>query len=301
MVGDPRGWPHVVRGIGALIAWLERRIYPYKNKYRAGAALACIVALTCIAVPTALLFSAYLASPWLYFALEALLCWQLLATRSLAVESGRVRRALKDGDLHEARKVVSGIVGRDVDQLDEGGVTRATVETVAENASDGVVAPLFYLMIGGAPLGFLYKAINTMDSMIAYKNERYFDFGRFAARLDDAFNFVPSRLCALLMIASSSILRMDAAGALRVWRRDRRKHASPNSAQTESVVAGALGIQLAGDAWYAGVKHAKPFIGDDTRAASCEDIRRTNKLLYVTAALMLLLAAIMRGVACVVL
>ena len=188
------------------------------------------------------------------------------------------------------------IVGRDTKGLDEAGVTCAAVETVAENASDGVAAPLFYIMLGGSPLGCLYKAVNTMDSMIGYKNERYLEFGHFAAKLDDALNFLPSRMCALLMICAAWFCRMDAKNALRIWRRDRFNHASPNSAQTEAAAAGALRIRLAGNAYYFGKLHEKPYIGDDIRPIEAEDILRSHKLLYATAALMLILSIIVRGV-----
>lgn len=296
IIGDPHGWPHIVRGIGALIGWLEHLLYPLSNKRFGGMLLTLITLLVFTALPLALLYVAFRVSPWLYFALETLLCWQLLAIRSLRAESDKVYTALKAKELREARKAVSMIVGRDTEKLDEAGVTRAAVETVAENTSDGVVAPLFYLMLGGAPLGCLYKAANTMDSMIGYKNERYADFGRFAAKLDDVLNFIPSRLCALLMASAAWLCGMDAKNALRVWRRDRFRHASPNSVQTEAVVAGALRVRLAGNASYFGKLFEKPYIGDDIRPIEAEDIRRTHKLLYVTAALMLLIALIIRGV-----
>lgn len=296
IIGDPHGWPHIVRGIGVFIGWLERLFYPLANKRLGGALLALTILFVCTAIPIALLYFAFCISPWFYLALETFFCWQLLATRSLKAESDKVYAALKAKDLRGAREAVAMIVGRDTEKLDEAGVMRAAVETVAENASDGVVAPLFHIMLGGAPLGCLYKAVNTMDSMIGYKNERYLDFGRFAAKLDDALNFVPSRLCALLMLMAAWLCRMDAKNALRIWRRDRFEHASPNSAQTESVAAGALRVRLAGNAYYFGRLHEKPYIGDDIRAIEAEDIRRSHKLLYVTATLMLFLALIARGV-----
>lgn len=294
--GDPQGWPHIVRGMGLLIGWLERLFYPLSNKRLGGALLTLLTLLLCTAVPAALLYAAFCVSPWLYFTLETLLCWQLLATKSLRVESDKVYAALGEKDICGARKAVAMIVGRDTQELDVSGVTRAAVETVAENASDGVVAPLFYLMLGGAPLGCLYKAVNTLDSTVGYKNERYLDFGRFAAKLDDALNFIPSRLCAFIMLFAAWVCRMDAKNALRIWRRDRFKHASPNSAQTEAVVAGALCVRLAGNAHYFGKLYEKPYIGDDIRPVEVEDIRRCHKLLYVTAALMLLLALMIRGI-----
>lgn len=296
ILGDPQGWPHIVRGMGLLIGRLERLFYPLSNKRSGGTLLTLMTLFVCTAAPIAALHLAFRISPWLYFALETFFCWQLLATKSLRAESDKVYAALKAKELGEARKAVSMIVGRDTKDLDEAGVTRAAVETVAENTSDGVAAPLFYLILGGAPLGCLYKAANTMDSMIGYKNERYSDFGRFAAKLDDALNFIPSRLSALLMVLAAWLCRMDAKNALRIWRRDRLKHASPNSAQTEAVAAGALCVRLAGNAYYFGKLYEKPYIGDDLRPIEAEDIRRSHKLLYVTAALMLFLALIARGV-----
>lgn len=297
LLGDPQGWPHLVRGMGALISALEKALYPMKNKRLGGTLLVLLVLLVCTGLPAGLLCLAWRLSPWAYTALEALVCWQLLAVKSLRVESRRVYLALADGSLDRARTAVSMIVGRDTQRLDEAGVARAAVETVAENTSDGVAAPLFFLMLGGAVLGCFYKAVNTMDSMIGYRNDRYLDFGRTAARLDDILNYLPSRLCALAMIGASALCGFDPKGAWRIWRRDRRNHASPNSAQTESVMAGALGIRLAGDAWYFGKLHRKPYIGDDLRPIEPEDILRAHKLLYTTAALLMLAALIVRGIA----
>lgn len=295
LLGDPQGWPHIVRAFGALIAWLEKRLYPMRNKRLGGTILVIVTLLICTVLPAAMLFGAYKLSVWIYFGLETLLVWQLLAVKSLRVESGRVYDALTLSDLSAARKAVSMIVGRDTDALDAQGITRAAVETVAENASDGVGAPLCYFALGGAVLGCLYKAANTMDSMIGYRNEKYLDFGRCAARLDDALNIAPSRICALVMIASSWLCGFDAGNALSIWKRDRRNHASPNSAQTESVMAGALRIRLAGDATYGGVVHKKPYIGDDLRPIETEDILRSHKILYAASILMLLAALLVRG------
>lgn len=298
LVGDPQGWPHLVRLFGRLIAGLERRLYPWENKRRAGAVLVLVVVLTAGLVPAALLTLAWSLSPWVYLGLETLLCWQCLAVKSLRVESLRVYTALAAGDLPGARKALSWIVGRDTDPLDEAGVTRAAVETVAENASDGVGAPLFWLMLGGSVLGCVYKAINTMDSMLGYRNDRYRDFGRCAARLDDAANFLPARLCAGGMLVASVLCGLDGRGAFRIWRRDRRKHASPNSAQTEAVMAGALGVRLAGPAQYFGCLHSKPYIGDDTRPIQPGDILLAHRLLYAAAVLSLLAVLLVRGCVC---
>lgn len=296
ILGDPRGWPHLIRGIGALIAALERLLYPMRSKRAAGALLVFAVLAVCTGVPAAALYAAFRISPWLYFAAESLLCWQLLAVKSLRAESRAVYDALEAGDVPLARRKVSMIVGRDTQALDSAGIARAAVETVAENTSDGVAAPLFYLAFGSAALGCLYKAANTMDSMVGYRNERYIDFGRYAARLDDMLNFIPSRLCALVMICAAGILGMDAEHAKKIWRRDRRNHESPNSAQTEAVMAGALGLRLAGNACYFGKLHEKPFIGDALRPIEARDILRAHRLLYVTAFLLMFLALIFRGI-----
>lgn len=245
-------------------------------------------------VPAVILSVAYKYFWQLGFALESFWCYQILATKSLKVESDRVYIALKDKGLEAGRKAVSMIVGRDTQNLTEEGVTKAAVETVAENTSDGVIAPLFYMLIGGAVLGFTYKAINTMDSMVGYKNDKYQWFGTAAAKLDDVVNFIPARVSAVLMIAASYLTGMDGKNAARIFRRDRFNHKSPNSAQTEAVMAGALDVQLAGDAWYFGKLHKKPTIGDPVREMELLDIRRSHKLLYGTAMLGLILGIILR-------
>ena len=293
-LGDPQGWPHLVRLYGAWISWLEKRLYSMKNKRLAGFLLVAAVLLPGAGVPAALLALAWKIHPACYAALSALLYWQCLAARSLQAESRQVYTALRRGTLAEARYAVSRIVGRDTDVLDEAGVARAAVETVAENTSDGEIAPLFYMMLLGAAGGCLYKAVNTMDSMVGYRNERYADFGFCAAKLDDALNYLPSRLSALLMIAAAWPTGMRVKDAWRIWRRDRRKHDSPNSAQTESAAAGALGVRLAGDARYGGVWHKKEYIGDDLRPVCPEDILRAHRLLWGAAALMLALVLLER-------
>ena len=284
LVGDPHGFPHPVVLIGKCISVLERGlrcICPKtpSGERAAGAILWGAVVIVSTAVPALLLWLSGLVSPWLRLALESVMCWQILAVKSLRDESMKVYDALESGDLAASRHAVSMIVGRDTDRLDDAAVTRAAVETVAENASDGVIAPLFYLMIGGAPLGMAYKAVNTLDSMVGYKNERYIDFGCASARLDDAVNWIPSRLSALLMIAVCPIVGLDARGAARIWRRDRRRHASPNSAQTESACAGALGLRLAGPAVYFGKLVEKPTIGDASREIEWGDIARATRLM----------------------
>lgn len=295
LVGDPHSWPHIVRGYGWLINALEKKLYPMEHKRLAGTILVLVMVLVSGLIPLTLLVLAWQLSPWVYLVVESLFCWQLLAVKSLRVESLRVYEALARGDFPGARKAVSMIVGRDTANLDEAGVTKAAVETVAENASDGVAAPLFYIMLGGSVLGCVYKAINTMDSMVGYKNDKYLDYGRRAAKLDDVVNFLPARLCALVMVLSARLCGLDAKGAFCIWRRDRRNHASPNSAQTEAVMAGALGVQLAGDAWYFGKRYEKPFIGDALRPVEPRDILRAHKLLYVTAVILLVIALLVRG------
>ena len=286
LLADPAWMPHPVVGMGRAITALEkllRRLFPATpaGERAAGRVLAAVLPVGTFALTAGALALAYRLHPAAGFALELLWSWQALALRGLAGESGKVYADLARGDLPAARKAVSRIVGRDTAALTAEGVTKAAVETVAENFSDGVAAPLFYLLIGGAPLGLAYKAVNTMDSMVGYKNKTYLHFGRAAARLDDAANFLPSRLAALLWIGAAGLAGFDGRGAWRIWRRDRLRHASPNSAQTESACAGALGVQLAGPAWYFGEYYDKPTIGDDTRPVEPADILRADRMLYL--------------------
>lgn len=294
LVGDPQGWPHLVRLYGALIAALEKWLYPMSSKRLGGTILTVLTVLVGTLVPALALYLAGLVSPWLRLILGAVLCWQCIAAKSLRDESDLVRIPLEAGDLPKAREMVGRIVGRDTDVLDAAGVARAAVETVAENTSDGVIAPMFYMALLDPAGGCFYKSVNTQDSMIGYKNDRYLDFGRTAAMLDDVVNFIPARLAALLLILGAKLCSLDAANAWKIWRRDRRNHASPNSAQTESAVAGALRLRLAGDAVYFGRLHKKPFIGDDLRPIEPEDIRRSHKLLYAASWEMLILSALIR-------
>ena len=290
LLGDPRWLPHPICLLGKLIAGTEkgmRRLI--KNQFFGGLLLVIVVITVSTAVPWAILILVGMINPWLETVLQVWFCYQILAMKSLRTESMRVYTPLKAGDLPLARKYLSWIVGRETDPLDEEGVAKAAVETVAENTSDGVVAPLIFMAIGGAPLGFLYKAINTMDSMIGYKNDKYIRFGRAAARLDDADNFIPARLSALLMILAAYILRFDGGNARRIYWRDRRNHKSPNRAQTESVCAGALHIQLAGPAVYFGKLVEKPTIGDRDRSTTAEDICLANRLMIGTSVLAVLL------------
>lgn len=294
IIGDPHSVVHPVVIIGKLISVLQRtllRVFPKTSAGEkiAGAVLWATVAAASALIPGLLLWLCHYVSPWLRLTVESVMCWQCLATKSLKDESMKVFDALKNGDIEKSRYAVSMIVGRDTEKLDAAAVTRAAVETVAENTSDGIVAPLLFLAVGGAPLGFFYKAVNTMDSMLGYIDPPYKNIGMVPAKADDAVNFVPSRLSAVLMLAAGWILRMDVRNGIRIFCRDRFNHASPNSAQTESVCAGLMGLRLAGDAWYHGVLHKKKYIGDEVREIEYADIPRACKLLYVTAVLALVI------------
>ena len=299
LFGDPAWLPHPVVYMGRAISALERRLRARLPRTPQGELLGGAILAFCLPVGTFLLTSlvclgAAALSPWLGLAVQMFWCGQALAAKGLAQESTRVYRELIKPDLPAARRAVSRIVGRDTQNLTLEGVTKAAVETVAENASDGVIAPLLYMLLGGAPLALTYKAINTMDSMLGYKNEKYLYFGRCAAKLDDAANWLPSRLAALLWVAAAALTGHNARGAWRIWRRDRRRHASPNSAQTESACAGALGVQLAGPAYYFGEYYDKPTIGDPLREIEPRDILRANRMMYAESLLALALGLAVR-------
>lgn len=303
LIGDPHFIPHPVRLIGSLISSLDKRLNcdaGYNSsekklnliKYKRGVLLAFTVIFATFAMSVIIIVAAYSINLYAGVIAEAVMTWQILATKCLRVESMRVYDALKTDGVDAGRRAVSMIVGRDTSVLDAAGVTRAAVETIAENTSDGVIAPMLYTAIGGPVLGFVYKAVNTMDSMLGYKNDKYMYFGRFAARLDDVVNFIPARISAYLMIAAAFIggRQFDGKNAYRIFKRDRFNHASPNSAQTESVCAGALRVQLAGDAVYFGKLVKKKYIGDCLREIEYEDIKRANRLMYITAFLCELLS-----------
>ena len=299
LLGDPPWLPHPVRLMGRAITALEgflRRKFPPtpEGERAAGFVLALLLLGGSFALGAGLLLMAKAISPALAFALETFLCYQCLALRDLRKESRAVYNRLAEGNLAAARTAVGRIVGRETAALTPEGVTKAAVETVAENAGDGETAPLFWMAIGGAPLALCYKAVNTMDSMVGYQNERYRYFGTAAARLDDVANWLPARLTALFMVALAPLAGLDGEGAWRIWRRDRRKHKSPNSAQTEAAMAGALGVELAGDAVYFGEVHHKPTLGDDSRPIVPEDILRANRLVFLVSLAAVLLAALLR-------
>ncbi len=301
LLGDPAWLPHPVVYMGKAISKLEKFLRPRLPKTPQGELLGGAIVAFCLPVGTFLLtglvcWGAARLHPLLGLAVQMFWCGQALAARGLVQESTNVYKELKKPDLPGARKAVSRIVGRDTAELTAEGVTKAAVETVAENASDGVIAPLLYMLIGGAPLALTYKAINTMDSMLGYKNEKYLYFGRVPAKLDDVANYIPSRLAGLLWVAAAAFTGNSAKGAWKIWRRDRRRHASPNSAQTESACAGALGVQLAGPAYYFGQYYPKLTIGDALRPIEPEDILRANRMMYVASSFALAWGCAIRAI-----
>ena len=314
LIGDPHFIPHPVRLIGSFISFLDKRLncdagYNISEKklnlikYKRGMILAFTVIFATFAISVIIIVAAYSINLYAGVIAEAVMTWQILATKCLRVESMRVYDALRTDGVDAGRRAVSMIVGRDTSVLDAVGVTRAAVETIAENTSDGVIAPMLYTAIGGPVLGFVYKAVNTMDSMLGYKNDKYMYFGRFAARLDDVVNFIPARISAYLMIAAAFIggRQFDGKNAYRIFKRDRFNHASPNSAQTESVCAGALRVQLVGDAVYFGKLVKKKYIGDGLREIEYEDIKRANRLMYITAFLCELLSVVVMSLVLILL
>lgn len=299
LLGDPAFPPHPVVLMGRWISWSEKRlrgIFPKtpRGELAAGAILAIMLPLGTLIFSGGVLLLCWKIHPWLALVVNTFWCYQCLAIRSMLKESRNVYRTLQTGSMEESQQAVGRIVGRDTSVLDHIGVVKATVETVAENFSDGVMAPLFFMMLGGAPLALMYKSINTMDSMIAYKTPKYLYFGRVAAKLDDVFGYVPARLGALFMLLSSGLCGASLSNGFRIWRRDRYQHASPNSAQTESVIAGAFGVQLAGEAIYFGQRVAKPFIGDSHREIEDADILRVNRIFLVSSLLAVVLCAVLQ-------
>ncbi|WP_442861347.1 adenosylcobinamide-phosphate synthase CbiB [Butyrivibrio sp. CB08] len=303
IIGDPHNFPHPIRLIGALIGWMDKKLNKEggnqdgaaatgtdsanrKKIFLGGVTWLVVVVLT-VLVTAIVQLGAYRINRWLGVFVEAILTCYILAAKSLSDESMKVYRAMESaegGNLTEARKALSMIVGRDTENLDEAGITRAVVETIAENTSDGIIAPLIYTFIGGPILGFAYKAVNTMDSMLGYHSDRYEYFGRVAAKMDDVWNYIPARLSALMMVLAAFIGGRDYSGkrAFAIFKRDRYNHKSPNSAQTESVCAGALGLRLGGDSSYFGKMVHKPYIGDDTRPIEKADIKRAARLMFLT-------------------
>ena len=301
LFGDPSCIPHPIRGMGKTIGGCERLVRKWsggsREKELVGGIFLVLVNLLFWGIFSfGICFTGYQIHFGLGVAVESFLCFQLLAAKGLKSESLKVYDALTKGTIEEARTAVSMIVGRDTQDLTEEGVTKAAVETVAENFADGVTAPLFYMAIGGAFFGYLYKTVNTMDSMIGYKDEKYLHIGRAAAKLDDVCNYIPARLSAVFLIMASPLCGLDARNAWRIWRRDRRNHASPNSAQTEAAAAGAMGIQLAGDAWYFGKLYKKKTIGDKNRDVVASDIVKVNQLMVAASGIALAVLSVMGAV-----
>lgn len=292
ILGDPQWRFHPIRLIGSLISFWEKKLLKDQHEAamkRAGVWLVAAVTVPSVILPLVILILCEMIHPLLRLLAESILCYFLFAAKALKTESMKVHDNLAKGDLEGGRQAVSMIVGRDTQSLTEEGIIKAAVETVAENTSDGVVAPIICTLLLGAPLGFLYKAINTMDSMVGYKNDKYLYFGRAAAKLDDVVNFIPARISAYLMILSAFLLGEDGKNAFRIYRRDRYHHASPNSAHTEAVCAGALRVQLAGDAYYFGKLYKKEYIGDDLTPIQVSMIPRANRLMYMTSTLALII------------
>lgn len=284
LFGDPHFMPHPVKVMGRLIGFLTKKLNNGSGRKAKGFLMMLFLIVFSGGMSFLILFFAYDLNQYFGIIVEAVMTYQCLAIKQLRRESMLVYRELKKNDLTNGRKAVSMIVGRDTESLSAEGVTKAAVETVAENTSDGIIAPMLFLAIGGPVLGMIYKAVNTMDSMVGYRNEEFGEFGFFPAKTDDVLNYLPARISAVFMISACSTGRdFDAKNAYRIWKRDRRKHASPNSAQTEAVAAGALHVQLAGDASYFGEIHHKEFIGDPDRSPETEDIKRMNDLMYATA------------------
>lgn len=298
--GDPLWMPHPICLIGNLIGFLEKKLRKIagddsSNLLVAGFCLVVIILTFSFVVPYYILVLAKSISPWLAFVVETIMFYQIFAIKSLKDESEKVYDKLIHSTIEQARIQLSWIVGRDTAELSKEEVTKGTIETIAENTADGVIAPMFFMIIGGAPLAFLYKGINTMDSMVGYKNEQFLYFGRCAARLDDIANFIPARISAVFMIVATVVLNYNYKNAIKIFLRDRYKHLSPNSAQTESVVAGALGITLGGGHYYFGKFVPKEVMGDEINKVRFEDIKKTNKIMYASSAIGLLIFFIIKS------
>ena len=297
--GDPRNFPHPVVIIGKLISAMEkftRKVFPKTNKgeLAAGAFTWLVVATVSFAVPFIALVLLAKVNVWAAFALNIFWSYQIFASKSLKEQSMLVYRYLEAEDLPNSRKYLSWIVGRDTSELDPEEITKAVVETVAENTSDGVTAPMLYMMILGAPLGMLYKAINTMDSMLGYKNDRYMYFGRIPAKIDDVANFIPARITGLLMCLTAPLIGLDGRNAYRIYKRDRLKHLSPNSGHLEAACAGAMHIMLGGDSFYFGKLVEKASLGDPDREVRITDIPLSIKMMYASSLAMLALLEVVR-------
>lgn len=299
LIGDPPSLPHPVRFIGAYISSFEKHVWKLAKSELGEKAAGILLLITTVGFSYLMTWSvlklAAQINPYLYHGINIMLMYTCIAARCLSLEGDRIYYALKEGDLQKSRRLLSMIVGRDTESLEPGEIARGAVETVAENTSDGVVAPLFYMFIGGAPLAMAYKAVNTLDSMVGYKNERYLNFGWASARFDDAANYIPARLTGILMVLASLLLGMNCKNSLHILIRDRRNHSSPNSGYPEAAAAGALGVQLGGTNYYFGKPVEKPTIGDPLRPMDKADIKSAIRLMYTASILALLLFSIFDG------
>lgn len=287
LIGDPPTWPHPVRLIGRfislLVAKIERKKRSVKQQVYLGTMLGLSTVLTVSLVTALIMYLAHF-NKVAYLIIGTYFSYTTISIKGLSTEAHKIMKSLQASDLKTARKQLSMIVGRDTSRLDEDGISKATIETIAENINDGVIAPLFYLIIGGPILGLAYKAVNTLDSMVGYRNERFINIGRFSAKMDDVCGFIPARLTWIFMIVATFLLRLDYRQAFKIGIRDHLKHNSPNSAYPESVIAGALDLQLGGPHYYFGKIVEKPFIGQATKKqASNRNIRQTIAVLYTTA------------------
>jgi len=294
LIGDPQNLLHPIRYIGKLIIFLEDKFKPYmvskRIEFFLGILLWVITVFSSLLITLIILILLSKLHIAISIFVEIILCYYILAIKDLRDETKKVLDSLLEKDLRKSRKNLSMIVGRDTKNLDEESILKAAVETVAENISDGIIAPMLFIAVGGAPLGIAYKAANTLDSMVGYKSEKYLFLGKFSAIADDILNFIPSRISSLLMVLSSFLLRYNYKNSLKIYFRDRKKHLSPNAAQTESVAAGALNIRLGGPNYYHGNLVEKPYIGDNLKTIGVSDLLKTFKLMYVTAFLGLLLS-----------
>ncbi|MEG2338348.1 MAG: adenosylcobinamide-phosphate synthase CbiB [Clostridium sp.] len=287
IIGEPHNPYHPVRGIGAFAKGLEKRFREIfsRNLYLAGGITWFLTIIATYFITSFLLGQVYRLGFLVGAIVEGGVIYFCISSRGLAVEGMKVIKILRSGDIEGARHKLSYIVGRDTSSLDEKGIVRAVVETVSENMSDGIIAPMMFAALGGAPLAMAYKAVNTCDSMFGYKNDKYREFGYVSAKMDDIANFIPARVTAYFIVAAAYILKYDYKGSLRIYKRDRYNHLSPNSAHPEAAVAGALGIRLGGVNYYFGKPVEKPTIGDDLRPISVEDVDKTNRILMVVSLL----------------
>lgn len=285
--GDPQNVVHPVQVIGKIISAGEKVLLRKKYKFLAGAVLNIFT--VSITYTLMYLISKSVKISVFFMIIEIYLMYTIFSINSLAREGNRVYRILKEGDIEKARKDLSYLVSRDTEMMDEKMIIRSTMETISENTVDGIVAPMFYMFLGGMPLAMAYKAINTLDSMVGYKNEKYMDFGKFSAKVDDVANFIPARITGILIVLASMILGYDYKNSLKIFIRDRKNHSSPNSAHSEASVAGALGVQFGGKVSYFGKEIDKPTIGDKTKEFELEDIRKNIRIMYVTSFLSLVI------------